>query len=257
MSENVTTTAIWKQINHLEAISMTALPAQRTAYLGGWVLRFSAGFTRRGNAVHPLYGMPDDLLGAVVACETRYAAHGLPTIFKLTPAIPPALEALLRERGYAQEAGASVQVASVRGITAVEGLEIAPALTEEWLAAYFRLNERPLAYLPIMRDMLTRIPCPAGFAALRHDGRIAALGLGVADGDHVGLFDIATDPTLRRQGLGRRLVQGILHWGAAAGAAQAYLQVLPTNTPALNLYAQLGFAEVYPYTYFTRPNAPL
>ncbi len=256
MSVNVTTTAIWKQINHLEAISMTALPAQRTAYLDGWVLRFSSGFTRRANAVHPLYGMPDDLPAAVAACEQRYAAHGLPTVFKLTPAIPPVLETLLRERGYAGEAGASVQVASVRGVAAFEGVEITPALTEEWLAAYFRLNERPLAHLPIMRDMLTRIPCAAGFAALRHDGRIAALGLGVADGDHLGLFDIATDPTLRRQGLGRRLVQGILNWGAEAGAAHAYLQVLPTNTPALNLYSQLGFAEVYPYTYFSRPNAP-
>lgn len=240
-------------IEHLEAVSMTALPALRTAFLDGWVLRFSAGFTRRGNSVHPLYTVPDDLEAAVAVCERLYDRHGLPTIFKHTPAVPSALVDLLLARGYQLEPGASVQVASTRGLPDSGIVEIEPELTEEWLTAYFRLNERPVAHMPIMRDMLTRIPCPAGFAALRHNGQIVAVGLGVADRDWVGLYDIATDAAQRRQGLGRRLVSGLMHWGDQQGASQAYLQVHPLNTPALNLYAQLGFREVYPYTYYSRP----
>ena len=38
-------------------------------------------------------------------------------------------------------------------------------------------------------------------------------------------------------------------WGAERGARDAYLQVVASNAPAVRLYEQLGFADVYRYHY--------
>jgi N-acetylglutamate synthase len=91
-----------------------------------------------------------------------------------------------------------------------------------------------------------------GFATLRHDGETVAVGLAVREGDHVGLFDIVTAPSVRNQGIGRRLVSGLLRWGRDGGATRGYLQVMLTNEPARHLYETLGFREAYQYWYRVR-----
>ena len=69
----------------------------------------------------------------------------------------------------------------------------------------------------------------------------------MAERGHVGLYDIVVAPDLRGRGLGRRLVAGLLAWGARAGAGRAYLQVRETNAPAVALYRSLGFTLAYRY----------
>lgn len=63
--------------------------------------------------------------------------------------------------------------------------------------------------------MLRAIVSTTGFAALRVDGQVAAVGLAVVEREYVGLFDIATDPALRGQGLGTRVVSELLRWDAS------------------------------------------
>jgi GNAT superfamily N-acetyltransferase len=72
----------------------------------------------------------------------------------------------------------------------------------------------------------------------------------VADGGLCGLFDVATAPAHRRQGLSRRLIGHAAAWGAAWGAGTFWLQVAAANAPALALYAGLSFAEQYRYAYW-------
>jgi ribosomal protein S18 acetylase RimI-like enzyme len=44
-------------------------------------------------------------------------------------------------------------------------------------------------------------------------------------------------------------MRNLLAWGKQNGAQHAYLQVMLNNVPALHLYSQLGFKQVYEYWY--------
>lgn len=63
------------------------------------------------------------------------------------------------------------------------------------------------------------------------------------------MFWIVSDPERRHQGLGRRLTVALCQAGLKAGAETAYLQAEVDNEPAINLYASLGFRDVYQYWY--------
>ena len=64
----------------------------------------------------------------------------------------------------------------------------------------------------------------------------------VADEMHI--LNLAVHPDYRRQGIGQRLLTEALNQARALGAAVAWLEVRPSNSPALNLYHSLGFKEV-------------
>ena len=80
--------------------------------------------------------------------------------------------------------------------------------------------------------------------------RADGFALGVAEGEHVGLFDVLVAPRARRRGLARRLTGGASAPGAGPRArGSIYLQVVATNEAALPLYAAQGFRSVYAYEY--------
>jgi ribosomal protein S18 acetylase RimI-like enzyme len=58
---------------------------------------------------------------------------------------------------------------------------------------------------------------------------------------HAHLFLLYVVPEYRRQGVGKALMQYGETWAKARGDKQIGLQVFANNTPALNLYEQLGF----------------
>ncbi len=64
----------------------------------------------------------------------------------------------------------------------------------------------------------------------------------VADEMHI--LNLAVHPRHRRRGIARRLLTEGLNQARSLGAAVAWLEVRPSNSPALNLYASLGFQEV-------------
>ncbi|MGW6132563.1 GNAT family N-acetyltransferase, partial [Cellulomonas sp. NPDC055163] len=57
--------------------------------VGPWRLGISGGFTRRANSVVPL-GEPADVDAAIAETEERYAAAGLPAVFRVCAASRPA-----------------------------------------------------------------------------------------------------------------------------------------------------------------------
>ena len=84
-----------------EEACLAVWPALRDVLLDGWLLRFSGGHTRRANAVHVVGPSRRGAGAKVAACESLYAAQGLPPLFRLSTALPQAdLTPALDRAGY-------------------------------------------------------------------------------------------------------------------------------------------------------------
>lgn len=223
-------------------------------YYDGWVLRFAEGYTRRANSIYPIYPSSQaiDIHEKIQSCESVYRNHGLKTIFKLTAAVHPLdLDNILANHGYALEAQTSTQILPLADWDESPALaaQIVETLSDEWLSAFCRMSAVDIPQRHVLAYILNGIVPTHCFAALHQEGQIVACGMGVVQGDFVGLFDIVTDPLYRGQGFGRQLLLNILAWGKSHGAQTAYLQVMLNNAPALHLYSRLGFSEIYQYWY--------
>jgi ribosomal protein S18 acetylase RimI-like enzyme len=238
-------------IRTIEELSMNAWPALESVQSDGWVLRFSQGYTRRANSVHPLERGIRDLADKIDEAEELYRAHNLAPTFKMTEASrPEELEVALADRGYRGEAGTSVRVATIdAGESSGLRVETNWGQTEAWRDAFHRMNHVAPERRSLHDRMLSRISSPVGYASLDRDGGIAACALGVVQGNWLGVFDVVVDEENRREGLGGRLMRGLMAWGRERGAERAYLQVMVSNAPALALYDKLGFREAYRYWY--------
>jgi GNAT superfamily N-acetyltransferase len=233
-------------------MSMNACPALHTLACDGWILRFSDGYTRRANSVNPLYPSSSDLAPKIALCERLYRERGLPTVFKLTEASEPRdLEATLVERGYESVAQTGVYVTDLADPTGPAGAEVETAWsrTAEWREAFHRMHHVAPERQAVHDRILASISLPTGFAVARQDGCIVGCALGVVQDEWLGAFDVVVDEACRRQGHGKRLMQGLSAWGRAMGARRAYLQVMRENAAALSLYERLGFQEAYSYWY--------
>lgn len=76
------------------------------------------------------------------------------------------------------------------------------------------------------------------------DGRVLAFAILSTGGGDAHVLDIAVDPSRRRQGIARWLMEELMAAARMRDADQLFLEVRIGNTPALRLYRDLGFAEV-------------
>ncbi|MEA5619477.1 GNAT family N-acetyltransferase [Cronbergia sp. UHCC 0137] len=58
---------------------------------------------------------------------------------------------------------------------------------------------------------------------------------------HAHIFLLYVVPEYRRQGIGTALMNHVENWAKQRGDRQIGLQVFDSNTPAINLYHQLGY----------------
>jgi ribosomal protein S18 acetylase RimI-like enzyme len=240
----------------IEELSMNAWPGLQTMNYDGWILRFANGYTRRANSVIPLYPSKNNPVEKIGFCEKVYGDQGLPTIFKMTAASEPhELDLLLSERSYRAEALTTVQLLGLARL--VNGgqteVDLASLETEDWHAAFCRMNGIGLNQQETHRQIVSAIVPKKCFAAVRLSGQVVGCGLGVLQDGMMGLFDIIVDKAHRRQKYGDRIVRALLDWGKQGGAQMAYLQVMCNNPPALGLYAGIGFREEYQYWYRVKP----
>ena len=241
------------QIVTLEDLSFRAWPALETRSYDGWVLRFADGYTRRSNSVNPIYNPGDTPLAEKLQfCADMFRQRGLPVVYKMTPAsVPAELDDRLDEAGYERLSGALMQAADLTQSTVAlhPNVVIYNKPTDAWIDDFVRLNDVDPTHITAMRKVLGSIRPAQAFMALKREDETLAVGLAVCEDGHLGLFDIVTARQYRRQGNGRALVESLLAWGKANGAAAAYLQVKPENEPALGLYRKFGFETVYEYWY--------
>jgi N-acetylglutamate synthase len=236
----------------IEEVSLNAWPALNSLLYDGWILRFARGYTKRANSITPLYRGELDVGTKIDFCTQQYRDQGLRPIYRLPQVAGMTdLETRLAARGYEKIDKTSVQARSLSQKIDFEARATVTDLTH-WLDVFHALNpgrKDMETHEAILRCVLGRL-CPM---TLLDGADIVACGLGVLQGEYLGLFDIVTRDSERRKGYGRKLTKSLLAWGQNQGASYAYLQVILGNKPARALYEQLGFSEQYQYWYRIAP----
>ncbi|GFN32120.1 GNAT family N-acetyltransferase [Paenibacillus xylaniclasticus] len=240
----------------VEEMMMNAWPALRTVVYEGWFVRFSNGYTKRSNAVYPLYGMEsttDEALHKIAAVERLYAEQGQPAVFKITDA--PALQKLdeeLSQLGYCKEGLTAIMTRALEAASepTLQMVEMSIKPTERWLSSYTSMSGvNDEASKHTLQLILERMVQPACYFTLYNGERDIACAFAVLERDYVGIYGVVTDSEYRNQGYGEQLMLNVLKWARLNGAAQAYLAVVLDNVPAVRLYNKVGFVEQYRYWY--------
>jgi N-acetylglutamate synthase len=238
-------------IHTLESYTLRSWPALESHDYDGWTLRFASGYTRRSNSVSTLAAGTLPLVEKLAYVEQQYQQRGLPARFKLTPHNhPPDLDAALEANGYSVESRSVMMQADLSApLEMPDGVTISETVDDAWIDLFCHFNPSHAPYRPMMPAFLAAIPLTRYFTTILQGDQPVALGLGVREGEYVGLYDIVTAEAMRGRGLGKRLVGAILARAQQDGARTAYLQVAAENTPAIRLYTGFGFTEAYPYWY--------
>ena len=228
----------------LERVAADAWPPLEQVEVDGWRLRASAGVTRRANSALPL----SDAL-PVDAVVDFYRARDLPPVVQVSDA---ATDAALQRLGWQRDIDVEVMAGPVPAGPSTA--EVATIPTEEWLDCWWAVDGRGGdEELDVARRMLDAISAPAAYVSVVQDGRTVAVGRGVAQEGHLGVFSMAVRPELRRRGLGREVLHALGAWGATCGARTAYLQVFQGNEQARSLYAAAGLTTAHHYHYRMLP----
>lgn len=234
----------------LEEGALNGWPALHTEAHGGWLWRFADGYTKRANAVLPLYTpAPDDADRRLDAAEAGYRRAGLAPTVKIPahPAWAP-LDARLGARGYAQVDPSLVLTRSLGDARPVPGVTVVDGFSEPWLEGLFDANRVPGAHRGVAAALASRVARPL-VGSIVEGSKAVAWAYVALVGEQAWLFDVVVDPDHRRRGLGRQVVGALVHRASAAGARVACLQTFAANAGARALYQGLGFAEVYAYWY--------
>lgn len=240
----------------IEPAIVASWPAREILQLEGWLLRFTNGYTHRGNSVATL-GDVSDLEGAIAEVEAAYRARRLPPMFSVTPATRPrGLEEELIARGYERTTPTVTCLSSVQAmlmcLPQCDKLYVErdrhpamDALVESGSSSAADAKER--------LETLDRIDLPR-VCVVAFDGTHAvASGLGVIAHGRVSVNMMRTDPTHRRKGHAQRVLTGIAQWAQSQGISEVHLGVEEGNAGARALYAKSGFREAYTGYFFKKP----
>jgi ribosomal protein S18 acetylase RimI-like enzyme len=246
-------------IEDIERASGNAWPAAENVDLHGWCLRYGGARSRRLNSVQTLrFDEGADTDAAIVEASHWYAQRGQAACFRLTDVVEPAdLDAMLAARGFALLTPTSIMVVAAAMVTATPSLGVAlrAEVTPEVLEAMCD-PQWPAAIRRERIALFARLAVPHQFALITVDGRPAAAGMCVHEGQWAGIFSMRTQPAFRRRGLARAVLLRLAAWARAAGAQRFYLQVEDDNAAALSLYRDVGFVRQYGYHYRERGSYP-
>ncbi len=256
----------------LEDLAHRAWPPLREQRVGGWVLRESAGSSRRGNSVWAR-GDVGDIADALDTVGDFYVAAGLPPTVQITPvSMPAGIHEVLDAAGFDDTGPTDVCVADLgeigeqlaaeatgdmpvrpggSGPTGVGGHRtiLLDTVGDAWLDVAGQVLATFAGQRAGTLGVLANLTVPAAYVLCVVDGVPVAVGRGTVDGDWLGVYSMATVPAARGRGAARAVLARLVAWAVDAGASRAYLQVEQTSTPARRLYAGLGFRPVYRYSY--------
>ena len=239
----------------LERACLTAVPAQRVAFDGNFVVRAFLGGTGRANAASSLSDHADPELSARIArIESRYEALKLPVRFRSTPLDPPGMAEALTARGYVSKDETIIFLAKVQGVArSDDAVHVLAAPDEDWMAVTATAEHQVPARRAEKEHAVSMMMAPAAWLVLYQDAKPVACISVVADGPLAGFFDLAVVPEARRQGLGSRITRAAAQWAASQGAEWLWAQVSSANRASCTAQQSLGMREAYRYVYFVKP----
>jgi GNAT superfamily N-acetyltransferase len=228
----------------IERLAADAWPALETAEVDGWLLRASAGVTRRANSALPMSeALPIDQVVAF------YRSRGMAPVVQVSD---ERTDSALAARGWQRDIDVEVMVGQIPG--GQSSAVVAAEPDAAWVDCWWEVDGRGgPTELDVACRMLQRIAAPAAYVSVVLDGRTVAVGRGVAQEGHLGVFSMGVRTEARRQGLARQVLTALGEWGRRHGAHTAYLQVFDGNVAARSLYAGEGFDTSHRYHYRTLP----
>lgn len=238
----------------IEQAGLNALQTQRQLFYDGWLLRLSGGKAKRARSVNAFFGSTLPLPRKIAHCESLYAQHGLPPLFRMTPFDQPRdLEAALAARGYVAFEETLVQAAPLEQPPEIPepGDEVAlEALgADAFVEAVGELRQSPAAQRDAHRERLAHSPLDKRCVAVSAGGTVVCTAQAAVEDGLAGLYDVVTAEAARGNGYATLACTSLLSWAWQHGAHAVYLQVSADNAPALAIYRRLGFATVYTYHY--------
>lgn len=237
----------------IEEYTLNAWPALQTLIHDGWILRFADGYTKRSNSINAIYnGNDDNIHMKIKDCEEIFSRSNLDVIFKITPFVPASLDQQLESQGYIILDLSSVQtLESLIDIKKPSNrdIEVSECLNDKWLELMSSLSGLSDINKSITQKLLSGSKLRQGYFTLYDNSVPVACGLGVVEGDYIGLYDIITDKHNRNKGYGEQLILHILHWAKSIGVTKSYLQVVKNNVAAIQCYKKLNYKEKYTYWY--------
>jgi N-acetylglutamate synthase len=214
-------------VRNLEHAAALAWPGVEHQWLGGWLLRFGHGSTRRANSAVPLDVSANMDTRPIVDWYAARAAVPLLAAPDRLFRVPPGVAA----DGENVVMTADLTTAWQQTPTAT----IARTPDDAWLATYER--DVPVDVLTAVIDGELAFATVAGAAV----GRAAVTS--APDGTRwAGLSAVHVVSGARRRGLARTLCADLLSWAAGRHATRAYVQVLTDNAAAIGLYESMGFS---------------
>ncbi len=248
--------AFLAQVRRLEAVSFRSFPSTTTHYDGSWAIRLTGGHpAKRLNSVNPLdprdYSHMDERL---LQAQQRFDGFGRPLVFRQTPLAPSALDMLLDSKGWGRFEESIVMVAELGSISDGKPIMHKPVRSVgQWVDSFLKLTGGNQENKPGLVEVISNIVPNCGLFVNWQDGYPVSVLRCVQDNDLAGVFDVATGKEHRNKGYAKALVTSALHWAREAGARHAWLQVVADNEPAVGLYHEFGFRELYRYTYRIPP----
>jgi ribosomal protein S18 acetylase RimI-like enzyme len=247
--------AIIPDVASLERACLTAVPAQRVAFDGSFVVRSFLGGTGRANAASSLWPADDrDLAARVARIEARYEAQDLPVRFRSMPLDPPGLAEMLSARGYVTRDETIIFVVPAEDIARADAdVVVLPAPDANWMAVTATAEHQVPARRAEKERAVGMMMVPAAWLTLHEASKPVACLSVVADGELAGFFDLAVVPEARRCGLSTRITRVAAHWAKAQGAHWIWAQVAASNQPSIAAQQSLGMREAYRYVYYMWP----
>jgi N-acetylglutamate synthase len=245
-------------VEKLERTLLHVWPSGETEMHGPWALRFAHGYSARANSASAL--SQEAAIDEKLLHRTKifFDEHKLPAQFRISPLAQAASVNVLQSAGYAFKDEAITMTVTLSGYDVHPSVTIAPVADDTWLLGVTALNADKSKRRPDhLKSITDRMKPPVAFATTAHGGKNVGYAICAIHDGWAELGSIIVSPEARGNGLGRALVNSLLHWAATNGAANAFLQVDVENALAIALYRSLGFVDCYRYSTWRILHSPV